>query len=293
MLKRNLLIFFSLVIIGLSFSFAKEKAFAEQSGSSPESGASSRLKATYDSLVSLGHGSESAGSWGNWGTMWNRIRSAAEWVPSGDATEADVTSGKTFFGGNRIQKTGTAPTTTDYSTFSKVKSDDYMNGGSSDGDNAGEESIWTNTAGTANGGVWKDSRTGLYWSVSRGSYSNVMTATYSNCDFYTTDPKGSYSGGDSDCEPAINTCAALSLDATGDSSPETDWYLPSQKELQLAYIDGIYNQTNTVFVSTQVFWSPTEVSDDIGKMWTVKLSNGDITAVNGGSSYPVRCVRRD
>lgn len=67
---------------------------AEQVGSSPESGATSRIKTIYDSLDSLSHGSDSAGSWGNWGSMWNRIRSAGEWVPTGDASEADVVAGK-------------------------------------------------------------------------------------------------------------------------------------------------------------------------------------------------------
>ena len=39
--------------------------------------------------------------------MWNRIRSAAEWVPSDTVSEADVISGKTFHNTSRTQKTGT------------------------------------------------------------------------------------------------------------------------------------------------------------------------------------------
>ena len=67
-----------LIMSGILFA---AKISAEQNDSSPESGSTSRIKATYDSLVTLTHGSESSGSWGDWGSMWNRIRSAGEWVP--------------------------------------------------------------------------------------------------------------------------------------------------------------------------------------------------------------------
>ncbi|MDD3086861.1 MAG: hypothetical protein PHH45_02910, partial [Patescibacteria group bacterium] len=63
----------------------------------PESGATSYIKATYDSIVALSHGSVAAGAWGDWGSYWNRIRSAAEWVPSGDAEVTDVVEGKLFY----------------------------------------------------------------------------------------------------------------------------------------------------------------------------------------------------
>ena len=73
----------------------------------PESGATSYIKATYDSIVALSHGSVAAGAWGDWGSYWNRIRSAAEWVPSGNAETTDVVSGKTFYKDSRSQATGT------------------------------------------------------------------------------------------------------------------------------------------------------------------------------------------
>jgi len=296
-------------------------ALAEQTGSSPESGATSRIKTIYDSLSSLSHGSDVAGGWGDWGSMWNRIRSAGEWVPAGDASEADVVAGKVFYKDTRTPKTGslslsgdatvsdviigktfysnsltkltgTAPNPTiDWSTFSKVTWDDNKNGGSPDGDNAGEESVWLNTAGSATTGVWQDTRTGLYWSNSRGDFSNLFTVA--SCDFFTSNPRGSYAGGDSDCGVAINTCSSLSLDANGDSTPETDWYLPTQKELQLAYINGMYNQTNTTFVPTSYFWSSTEHSDVSSSAWAVYLGNGTTGTNNKGNGHSVRCVRRD
>lgn len=320
-MNKITLISFIMMLSLVSLVAVKTTVLAEQTGSSPESGATSRIKTIYDSLSSLSHGSDVAGGWGDWGSMWNRIRSAGEWVPAGDASEADVVAGKVFYKDTRTPKTGslslsgdatvsdviigktfysnsltkltgTAPNPTiDWSTFSKVTWDDNKNGGSPDGDNAGEESVWTNTAGAADTGVWRDSRTGLYWSNSRGSFTSLFTVA--SCDFFTSDPRGSYAGGDSDCGVAINTCGSLSLDANGDSTPETDWYLPTQKELQLAYNNGMYNQTNTTFATTSAFWSSTEYSDNPDNAWRVFLNGGNAGVSNKGNGNSVRCVRRD
>ena len=290
---KKLFIHLSLfLVVGFCLYQVQTKVLAEQSGSSPESGVTSRIKAIYDSLVSLSHGSESAGGWGNWGVMWNRIRSAAEWVPTGDATDADVATGKIFFSQDRIQKTGNASLAPNWRVFSNTIWDDYKNGANTDGDNADEESLWSNTSGNATSGVWKDNRTALYWSANQGSYTN--SAAVSICDFYSSTPRGSYTGGDSDCGNAINTCANLSLDATGDAVPETDWYLPSQKDILLAYIDGITNNTNGTFVSLGTyFWSSTENADFSTAAWYTRMANGDTYYDNKTASYAVRCVRRD
>ena len=280
------------LVVGFFLYQVQDKVLAEQSGSSPESGVTSRIKTIYDSLVTLSHGSESAGGWGNWGVMWNRIRSAAEWVPADSATESDVASGKTFHNTSRSQKTGTANLAMDFSTQSKVTWEDYKNGASADGDSAGEEATWTNTKGAATTGVWQDGRTGLYWSASQGSFSNIFTV--SSCGFFSNNLRGDYTGGDGTCGNAINYCAGLSLDSTGDATSETNWYLPSQKELMQAYLDGIYNQTNATFVSTADFWSSTEVSSPTSYAWNVNLNSG--LTDGHDKSYPtraVRCVRRD
>lgn len=269
----------------------KTLVLAEQSGSSPESGVTSRIKTIYDSLVSLTHGSDSAGGWGDWGAVWNRIRSAAEWVPDAGLSPSEVVSGETFYSGNRTAQTGIAAPAFDYSTQSKVTWDDNKNSGSSDGDSAGEESAWTNTAGTATTGVWKDTRTGLYWSASQGNATNSFTVA--SCDYFSTSPRGSYAGGDSDCGNAINTCANLSLDATGDGNAETDWYLPSQKELMQAYLDGIYNQTNTTFVSTSYFHTSTEYNSVSSAIWVIRVREGTQYDDSKSTSYPIRCVRRE
>ena len=82
----------------LAFSILKVQADI-----TPDSGSTSRLREIYDSLVSLGYGDES----GDWGAIWNRIRSAAEWTPSGDVTAEDVKSGVIFYGSSRTAETVT------------------------------------------------------------------------------------------------------------------------------------------------------------------------------------------
>ncbi|MBU1088611.1 DUF1566 domain-containing protein [Patescibacteria group bacterium] len=268
---------------------------AEQSGSSPESGADSRIKTAYDWLVAKGanYGTTDAADWDSavtypWGTYLNLIMESAVWEPDGDLAVGDVSPGKTFYSGNndRTQKTGTG---TIYSNQSLVEWDDYKTG-----DSTAEEAVWTNTAGTATAGVWKDTRTGLYWSNSRGQFDNIFPdTTHTACPFFALSDRGAYDGLDADCGNSINACGILSLDADGDAVAETDWYLPSQKELQQAYIDGAYNQ-NSTWATTSNFWSSAEYSSNPAYAWYVDLYYGitrlytKVTA----TTY-VRCVRRD
>lgn len=290
------IVIFSLV----SLVVVKTTVQAEKSGSSPESGATSRIKTAYDWLVAKGanYGATDASDWSNnWGSMWNRIMESAAWEPDGTATEADVASTKTFYAGNgdRTIKTGTALPAVDFTNQQYSSRDDYGGpNGSGAEDYQGEESTWTNPATN----VWKDSRTGVYWSASQGSMTNSFTAiSLATCNFFTTTPRGAYDGLDNDCGVAINYCGTLNLASGGTSS--TDWYLPSQKELQQAYIDGMYNKAGTnltnaaAFTTTSLFWSSTEVSDNPDYAWGVHLVSGT-TGTNGkdsGTSF--RCVRRD
>ena len=234
---------------------------AEQTGSSPESGATSRLKQVYDWLVAKSdpdYGGTQPGDWSfDFGTYWNRILYSAFWEPDGTATESDVADGKTFYSGsnNRVKKTGAASSTFPGASDQQyVQYDDY-----SGSDYTGEEPTWTNTNALSGSEVWYDTRTGLYWSrMLSGSYSNSFTI--SSCNFYTSTPRGSYNGSDADCGNAINACGTLSLASTQGESADTDWYLPSQKELDGAYIDGIYNKAGNPFTTTSLFWSSTEFS---------------------------------
>ncbi len=356
MKKRVLLYVFSSVLVLFCLYQIKMTVFAEQTGSSPTNGLTSRILTAYNALVAQGthYGSSAAAGWTNdWGTYWNRIMASAFWTPDGTAVEANVLANTTFYSGNngRTIRTGTMTARTgdtassaqaasgginyftplagyysgtdrvsatnaqvaalnanltvgnvasgvnifgvvgtlpvvNYTQMSLFNWDDY-NGTETYG-----ESTWTNTAGTATTGVWKDSRTGLYWSASEGTYTNSFpNGTHTTCGFFSTNPRGNYAGGDSPCGNAINECANLTLAAGGTSS--TDWYLPSQQELMQAYIDGMYNQTNTTFASTNYFWSSTEYSGTSSSAWYVFLNNG--TTINNGKSNNnyVRCVRRD
>ncbi len=267
---------------------------AEQSGSSPESGATSRLKTAYDWLVGTSDPNYGAVQPSDYpydkGTYWNRILYSAFWEPDGTATESDVLEGKTFYSGSndRVKKTGTASEGTSPGAYYEqfVQYDDY-----SGSDYTGEESTWTNTNALSGSKVWYDSRTGLYWSMSLGSSSNSFTI--STCDFYTSIPRGSYSGSDADCGNAINACANLSLASTQGESADTDWYLPSQKELKQAYRDGIYNKAGSTFTTTSYFWSSTEYSGVSTIAWYEYLYNGDANGNPKASTGAVRCVRRD
>jgi len=284
--------------------------FAEQAGLSPESGATSRIKTAYDWLVAKGanYGATDAADWSNnWGSMWNRIMESAAWEPDGTATEADVASTKTFYAGNgdRTIKTGTAPPAIDWSTFSLQDYDDCRGNEDCTGnpdedeDTIAEESTWLNTAGSAITGVWRDSRTGLYWSADQGSMTNLFTRTQTNpgvydCPFFDSSPRGAYTGGDADCGVAINYCAALDLVSGGSSN--TDWYLPSQKELMIAYINGMYNQTDpdfTIGPDWNYFWSSTELSGEPTYAWLMWVDNGYTVYTIKANGFSVRCVRRD
>lgn len=98
----------SLVVMVLGFSLIKniktnqQQASAEQVGSSPESGVKSRISELYDALVAKNYGSDTdnsglAGNLGtDWGTKWNRIKTAALKPGSGGAgggSSAPVASG--------------------------------------------------------------------------------------------------------------------------------------------------------------------------------------------------------
>lgn len=284
---------------------------AEQSASTPESGAISRIKAIYDSLVTLGYGSDTASGWGDWGAMWNRIRSAAEWTPdgtastddvlageifyagsrspltgtlalSGDALVSDVASGKTFYSNSLTQLTGTAPAPFDYSLQSLATMDDYG------GTYHGEESEWVGISGSPfseyadfsleSGVVKQDTRTGLIWTVS-------STSTLSN-EFTLASDGERPTGGN-----AIAFCEALN---TGTYGGIDSWYLPTQKELMQAYLDGIYSQ-DVSFGGENYFWSSSAVSDFADSAWYMEFQFGfvDYDWMSNGAEYSVRCVARE
>lgn len=221
------------------------------------------------------------------------------WTFLGDAAVDQVLEGKKFYSNSGTLLTGTytPPTPIDfsnmqYSTYDDYAGGDYLGwGGTLTDDYQGEESEWSNMS-VGEDIAWRDERTGVYWSAHQGTMSNIFTMA--SCDYFTSIPRSSYDGSDSDCGLAINYCATL------DFAGRTDWYLPSQKELMQAYIDGIYNQAGideasaAAFVTDNYYWSSSEVSLNSGIAWRVGLNYGGAN-LNGKTSTGdgVRCVSRD
>ena len=220
------------------------------------------------------------------------------WTFLGDAAVDQVLEGKKFYSNSGTLLTGTytPPTPIDfsnmqYSTYDDYAGGDYLGwGGTLTDDYQGEESEWSNMS-VGEDIAWRDERTGVYWSAHQGTMSNIFTMA--SCDYFTSIPRSSYDGSDSDCGLAINYCATL------DFAGRTDWYLPSQKELMQAYIDGIYNQAGideasaAAFVTDNYYWSSSEVSLYSNAAWRVHLDIGGTNFNVKTDAYGgVRCVSR-
>ncbi len=221
------------------------------------------------------------------------------WTFLGDAAVDQVLEGKKFYSNSGTLLTGTytPPTPIDfsnmqYSTYDDYAGGDYLGwGGTLTDDYQGEESEWSNMS-VGEDIAWRDERTGVYWSAHQGTMSNIFTMA--SCDYFTSIPRSSYDGSDSDCGLAINYCATL------DFAGRTDWYLPSQKELMQAYIDGIYNQAGideasaAAFVTDNYYWSSSEVSYYSTAAWFVYLFDGSTRIdLKSSTRAGVRCVSRD
>lgn len=320
--------------------------FAETSGSSPESGISSRIKTAYDWLVAKGanYGSTDAPDWDSavtysWGTWWNRIMESAAWEPDGSATAGDVPSGFTFYAGlgDRTQKTGTLfqnQALMDYDDWNCANNNAESATACAAGDSeyTGEEGTWTLKAsgGTAvsvtdnsvtitiaSNKVYQDNWTKLYWTDANAE-GNIIDNEFAyvdgndrtnpagnSCNFNSTgtanaycdnqDPLSAYTE-DNDVS-AADFCLNLQLDgdnADGDSNGttgvETDWRLPTQKELMQAYIDGA---ANNIPNPGYYFWSSTEYYSSQSNAWYVYLNYGYTYGNTKSTSFAVRCVRRD
>lgn len=244
------------------------------------------------------------------------------------ATETEVLPGYTFYAGsNRTLKTGTA-VVGKYDEQKYCRYDDWFAGASTANENISEESVWTLTAQggssvsvTDNGitvtiasnQVYQDNLTGLYWSdranssldnefqweigddpVNPSSTScNFLSAGTANSYCDNRDPTNAYAE-DNDVS-AAEFCLNLQLDAdnadgdnNGATGVETDWYLPTQKQLMQAYIDGSANHLPRADVN---FWSSSEYSSNRSNAWVVNLPNGYTHYNNKSSNYYVRCIR--
>ena len=270
-LNKAFYVVFVLVLMA-SFSLVIKQVKAEQSGGSPESGATSKIKTIYDSLTALSHGSDAAGGWGDWGAYWNRIRSAGEWIPNGTVTVTDVKSGKTFYDDSRVQKTGTSV------DASSCATQQWYDGHASATQLNNCSLTWTAAAPPVAGDDVKnlDPRTGLIWSQYLRNNVGVVEFVPAGGSTWswngTTDPDSIEVGG----KTASQLC----------SERGNGWRLPSEKELMQAYIDGsFWNLTNPA----ATFWSRTEYSATDAFYTTLNTgytNNGTKT----NSNY-VRCVR--
>jgi len=157
--------------------------------------------------------------------------------------------------------------------------DDYNNGGSP---SSGRYAMgWTacnagnNYCGTGDTGAdAKDDSTGLIWS---------MPCNGSGCASFSDASPLTYSWDNSAANNNSRTASQLCSDHTG-------WYLPHQKQLMQAYIDGSYGNLEASGV-TRFYWSASTVSYATGSAWGIYLSRGYTTFGTKTDSYYVRCVR--
>ncbi len=261
-----LLLVFALPILAFLIPIIVRMGWADQQqGGSPDSGRTSIIRTLYDELVTLDYGSDDPGTWGDYTYIWNRVFSAA--------TEDRIL----LYGHLDTQNWNL------YGLQSLVEYDDTRK------DQAGHEdyvkkssSFWTQVYEDTDGEVWRDERTGLYWSdVQDSSISNDFDAI--DCSFFDVDRAG-YEGGDADCGDAINYCADLDL------AGRDNWYLPSMDEIYQAYLNGIYLKTRDDFTDTNYIWSSTEHSDDANEAWRLKISSPDSSAVAKTGDNSIRCV---
>jgi hypothetical protein len=158
--------------------------------------------------------------------------------------------------------------------------DDWNNGSNPPEDRY--EAVWTQcTLGNDYCGTFddfaqaKDNNTNLIWALpcaGAGCSSNSTTTQY----YYTWNN----SGEDNNSKTAQQLCSGLG----------EGWYLPHQKELLQAYIDGSYG--NLEFPGTGAYyWSATTMSGDTDSAWSVYLSGGNVYGNGKGQINRVRCVR--
>ena len=247
-------------------------------------------------------------------------------LPSGGtASPSDVTSGKTFFGSSQTDwnlQTGTA-SIIDYSLWNLQTIDDWLCSGATSctsptrTEYTAEEGTWSNVSGSPfnagfatsstplnyfpvgaqvylmSGVVKQDNRTGLWWSdaASTGAVTAVATST---TNIFTLTGSAGVGDGTRPWDTAtttvtngnsINFCNALNDISFGG---HTDWYLPTQKQLMQAYINGSANNLPNPGFN---FWSSTELYNNTAYAWTVYLGFGTTNPNTKPTSTYVRCVR--
>jgi hypothetical protein len=125
----------------------------------------------------------------------------------------------------------------------------------------------------------RDDSTGLVWSYSCSGVECSSLNTETGYLIYTWDN----SGGNNNGKTAQQLC-------TDGAHGKSGWYLPHQKQLLQAYINGSYGVLEEEGVVTWNYWSATSVSSQI-RSWVVNLSNGFTASTNRNAGNRLRCVK--
>ena len=270
---------FSTLVVGvlvagvLSFTLG-QKVYGEQGGNSPTSPTTSYIKTVYDTLQTAGYGTDT--NTPDWGTYWNRIATASQWVPSGaTASTTDVLSGKTFYGNSRTLQTGTGQAGLAVGSCSTQAYHDSYGAPVTQTTNCVNNVTWTTADPAVTGDDKKDPRSGLVWSRALLNSAGTVTFTTGAPSSWTWDASGT-----NNIAVGNKTASQLCSDRGN------GWRLPTQKELMQAYIDGSYfNLSQTSYD----FWSATEY--DSTPAWVVYLDAGIAGYGSKTNTSYVRCVR--
>jgi hypothetical protein len=211
---------------------------------------------------------------------------------SGNATAANIATG-TIAWVDGVALTGTFDP---WSPQRLQTKDDWVNTSGTTNEYIAEETVWSEVSGSPfagynsinyvasstldlySGTVKQDTRTGLWWSDAMAVDGGGVATTTSNSFALTADGARPTGGN------AIGFCDALN---TANFGGYNNWYLPTQKQLLQAYIDG---SANNLPNADYAFWSATEYYNVVSTAWRVSLSfaaNGFSTKVT--FNY-VRCV---
>lgn len=276
--KRVSFILCSLFLVYVGVIYYVMPAFAEQSGSSPESGANSRITSMAATVAGLSYGSTAAGSWGDYGALLNRIFSAAQGAfndakavgtKNGGGTGTIVAYTKVLGGVDDYNNNQTIPADTYQKTWTTCNSGNSYCGGDSNAEK-------------------QDPNTGLIWSARTSSSANWFTANNCAQPLNGVAPLGATNcsaNGDAACVcTKLTGGSKTGCDVLGDGN----WRLPYQKELMVAYVDGSWsNLTN----AGNAYWSSTTTSNTTQNAWFTGQTIGDTNYITKITNFSVRCVR--
>ena len=246
--------------------------YGEQSGGAPESGSTSYIQSLYTDLQTSTYGSDTATP--SWGTYLNRLKTAAQWVPTGTATAANVAIGKTFYNTSRTAQTGTlAPGNCPTQVYNAEDTDSATRTNS-----CSDTSVvnWTVPSDGIAGTEKQDPVSSLIWS--NALLSSGSTVTFSP----TANTTWSWNA-----SAANNIAVGNKTAITLCSDMGNGWRTPTQKELMQAFVDGAFwNLTQP----ENSFWSATEYSGTNALAMDLDIY-GSVYNNTKTTAGPVRCVR--